>query len=70
MSDVHVVPDGGGWMADHDGRTTSTHRTQGHAIEAGRHEAKIDRCKLVIRGADGQSREMDSEGDHPREVVG
>lgn len=63
----HVVPHDGGWAVRGAGsqRATSTYRTQGEAIAAGREIARNQGSELVIHGRDGRIRDRDSHGSDP-----
>lgn len=63
----HVVPHGDEWAVRREGaeRVTSTHRTQGEAIEAGRDIANNQSTELFIHGRDGRIRDRDSFGNDP-----
>ena len=64
-SSVHVVPAGSDWQVKQDGRTLSTHRTQGAALDAGRPVARAGHTELVTHRANGQIRASDSHGHDP-----
>jgi len=63
----HVVTKGGGWAVRGEGnsRVTSTHRTQGTAINAAVRIAKREQSEVVIHGRDGKIRDKDSYGSDP-----
>ena len=65
--DVHVTKNvsGAKWRVSQGGATLSTHRTQSHAVDAARREAKRDRVELVTHGRDGRIRSKDSFGRDP-----
>lgn len=64
---VHVVPHGDGWATRRPGssRVSTTHDTQGDAIERGRDIARNDESELVIHRPNGQIRDKDSYGNDP-----
>ena len=63
----HVVPHGKGWAVRGEGneKVTSTHNTQGEAIDAAREIAINQKSELVIHGRDGRIRDKDSYGPDP-----
>ena len=63
----HVVPHGGGWgvRGEGNGRVTSTHRTQGEAIDAARRIAANQHSEIVVHRPDGRIRDKDSHGHDP-----
>ena len=62
--DVHVIPADtrGGWTVTHGHDRLSRHRTQRHAVKAGRVVARRAGVDLVTHGRDGQIRAKDSFG--------
>lgn len=64
---VHVVPAGGRWGVRRAGssRLTSTHRTQGAAINNAIPIAKREHTEVVIHRRNGQIRDSDSYGNDP-----
>lgn len=64
----HVIPHDGRWAVKREGssRITSTHNTQGEAINAGREIARNQGGELVIHGRDGKIRDRDSLVSYPR----
>jgi len=66
---VHVTHDKGNktWNVKDEGATkpSSTHRTQGTAIDAGRERAKDHKSELVIHDRDNKIRDKDSFGNDP-----
>jgi uncharacterized protein YdaT len=63
----HVVPHDGRWGVRGEGneRATSTHDTQGEAIERAREIAIRERSEVVIHRPDGRIRDKDSYGNDP-----
>lgn len=60
---VDTTPNGqGGWKNTTGGQTTSQHRTQAAAIEAGRSLARARQAEHRIHGRNGQIRESNSYG--------
>lgn len=66
-SNQHVVPVDGEWGVRGAGnsRLTSTHDTQGEAIDAARRIAINQRSEVVIHRPDGRIRDKDSYGRDP-----
>ena len=67
MANQHVVRREEGWAVRGEGnsRDTSTHGTQGEAIDAARGIAQNQRAEVVIHGRDGRIRDRDSYGNDP-----
>lgn len=66
---ITVGPSGDGkWDVDRGGKTISTHRTQGVAIEKARPIAKREETELIIKGRDGKIRSKDSYGNDPESI--
>jgi hypothetical protein len=67
----HVVPAGNGWgvRAAGNSRLTSTHRTQGAAINRAVPIAKRERSEVVIHRPDGRIRDSDSYGNDPHPPI-
>ena len=66
---ITVAPSGdGNWNVERAGRTLSTHRTQGTAIQKARPIARKNETELVIKGRDGKIRRKDSYGNDPRRL--
>ncbi len=65
--DFHVVPSDGRWAVRKAGndRVSSTHRTQGAAINRAIPRAKEEGSDVVIHGRDGKIRDKDSYGNDP-----
>lgn len=63
----HVVPHGDDWAVRGEGnsRVTSTHDTQGEAIERARDIAINQESEVVIHRPDGTIRDRDSYGHDP-----
>jgi uncharacterized protein YdaT len=63
----HVVSNENRWAvrAEKSSRVTSTHRTQGAAINAARRIAINQQSEVVIHGRDGKIRDKDSYGQDP-----
>ncbi len=63
----HVVPHGNGWAVrkPNSDRVSSTHRTQGDALDAARSGARRDHSEVVIHRQNGQIRDRDSYGNDP-----
>ena len=63
----HVVPRGNNWgvRGEKNARITSTHPTQGKAIEEARRIAINQRSEVVIHRKDGTIRDKDSYGNDP-----
>lgn len=63
----HVVPHEDGWAVRGAGnnRVTSTHDTQGAAIDAATPIARREKSEVVIHGRDGKIRDKDSYGPDP-----
>jgi hypothetical protein len=66
----HVVPAGNGWGVRGAGnsRLTSTHRTQGAAINRAVPIAKREHSEVVIHRPNGQIRDSDSYGHDPSSI--
>ena len=66
----HVVPTGDGWGVRGAGndRLTSTHKTQGEAIERAREIAINQHSEVVIHRPDGRIRDKDSYGNDPSSI--
>lgn len=63
---ISVGPSGSGsWNVDRGGRTVSTHRTQGTAIDKAKPMAVREGADLIIKGRDGRIRSKDSYGKDP-----
>lgn len=64
---VHTVPNpnGAGWVNEINGRTVSSHRTQGNAVDRGRNIAQEQRAEHVIHRPNGQIRDSNSYGNDP-----
>ena len=60
--DVHVAQAGDKWDVKVEGnkQPSSTHQTQGAAIDAGRTAAKRNRSELLVHGRDGKIRERNT----------
>lgn len=66
---ITVGPSGDGkWNVDRGGRTISTHRTQGTAIDKAKPIAKREETELIIKGRDGRIRSKDSYGNDPASI--
>ena len=63
----HVVPHENDWAVRGEGneRVTSTHQTQGEAIDAAREIAINQKVEVVIHRPDGRIRDKDSYGNDP-----
>jgi uncharacterized protein YdaT len=63
----HVVPKGQKWAVRGEGnqRLTSTHRTQGAAINRATSIARREHSEVVIHRSNGQIRDKDSYGPDP-----
>ena len=63
----HVVPHADGWAVrgENNSRVTSTHDTQGQAIDAGRAIAQNQQSELVINRRNGTIRDKASHGHDP-----
>jgi uncharacterized protein YdaT len=63
----HVVPHNDRWAVRGEGneRVTSTHDTQGEAIDRARGIAQRERSEVVIHRPDGRIRDRDSYGNDP-----
>jgi len=63
----HVVPSSGKWGVRGEGnsRLTSTHNTQGDAINSARDIAINQQSEVVIHRPDGKIRDKDSYGNDP-----
>jgi hypothetical protein len=63
----HVVPRSGGWAVRGEGnrQLTSTHRTQGAAIDRATSIARREHSEVVIHRPNGQIRDKDSYGHDP-----
>lgn len=63
----HVVPHQGRWSVrgERNERVTSTHDTQGEAIDRARGIAQRERSEVVIHRPDGRIRDRDSYGNDP-----
>jgi len=63
----HVVPHGDGWAVRREGstRVTSSHGTQGAAVERARQIAIRQGSEVVIHRPDGRIRDKDSYGNDP-----
>ncbi|HEY8165465.1 MAG TPA: DUF2188 domain-containing protein [Gemmatimonadaceae bacterium] len=70
---VHVTHDKEhkNWKVKDEGASTpsSTHRTQGAAIDAGRDRAKDHKSELVIHDRDNKIRDKDSYGHDPHPPI-
>jgi predicted NUDIX family NTP pyrophosphohydrolase len=64
---LHVVPDGPEWAVRREGagRASSTHETQGAAINAAARTARTEKGEVVVHGRDGRIRDADSYGRDP-----
>jgi hypothetical protein len=66
---ISVGPSGDGkWNVDRGGRTISTHRIQGTAIDKAKPIAKREETELIIKGRDGKIRSKDSYGPDPGNI--
>lgn len=67
MANQHVVQRPDGWAVRGEGnsRDTSSHDSQGKAIDAARQIAQNQRSEVVIHGRDGKIRDKDSYGNDP-----
>lgn len=66
---ITVGPSGDGkWNVDRGGRTISTHRTQGTAIDKAKPIAKREETEFIIKGRDGRIRSKDSYGNDPASI--
>lgn len=63
----HVVPHRNGWAVKGAGnqKASSTHDTQGEAIDAAREIAKNQQSEVVIHRPNGRIRDKDSYGNDP-----
>lgn len=67
MANQHIVKRPDGWAVRGEGnsRDTSTHDTQGKAIDAARGIAQNQDSEVVIHRPDGRIRDRDSYGNDP-----